>query len=82
MNNALMQFIADFSVRLFSKKPKFFVIIQWIAAVIGSAAAVLVYLHDSNIVLPEWTNKISEVNVIVGSVVAMIVAQLPNEDPK
>ena len=82
MNNALMQFIAEFSVRLFSKKPKFFAIIQGIATVIGSLAAVLAYLHGTDIILPDWTNKISEVNVIVGSIVAMIIAQLPNADPK
>lgn len=82
MNNALAQFIAEFSVRLFSKKPKFFVIIQWIATVIGCIGAVLAYLHGTSIVLPDWTSKISEVNVIVGSVVAMIMAQLPNADPK
>lgn len=82
MNNALFQFIAEFSVRMFSKKPKFFAIIQWISVTIGSVGALLAYLHSANIPLPEWTAKISEVNIIVGSIVAMIMSQLPNSDPK
>jgi hypothetical protein len=82
MKNPMIDFIAELAIRLFSSKPKFFAVIQWISTILGTAAAALMYLHTEGVALPEWTSKISEVNVIVGSVVALIVAQLPNKNPE
>ncbi len=82
MKNPMIDFVAELAVRLFSSKPKFFAIVQWISTILGSAAAVLMYLHTEGVALPVWTSKISEVSVIVGSIVALVMAQLPNKNPE
>jgi L-asparagine transporter-like permease len=80
-NNALFQFIAEFIARLFSGKPKFFVIIQWISFVIGGISAIIMYLKSTSVALPDWVTAIGNVTVVISSIVAMIVAQLPKKDP-
>ena len=80
MNNPLVNFIAEFVLRLFSEKPKFFIVIQWISILTGGVAAVLSYLISTGSVLPSWIAGFSNVNVIVGSVVALILSQLTNKD--
>lgn len=81
MKNPLVDFLAEFVIRLFSAKPRFFVIIQWISVVVGGISAGLTYWQSTGHVLPAWAVTLSNVNVIVGSVVAIIVAQLTKKDP-
>ena len=80
-NNALFQFIAEFITRLFSGKPKFFAIVQWISFVVGGLSAIILYLKSTSVAPPAWVTSVGNVTVIVSSIVAMIIAQLPKKDP-
>ena len=82
MNNVLVNFIAEFVLRLFSSKPKFFVIIQWVSIVTGGLATLLSYAQTVTAQLPSWVTHFSNANVIVASAVALILSQLTNKDPK
>jgi hypothetical protein len=77
--NAFFQFLADFATRLFSAKPKFFVTLQWVAFIVGGISAGIMYFGTVT-TLPSWVNSLGSVNVVIGSVVALILAQLPNKD--
>jgi hypothetical protein len=79
MNNTFFKFLADFVSRLFSGKPKFFQTVQWIAFIVGGISSGIMYLETTT-TLPSWVASIGSVNVVVGSVVALILAQLPNKD--
>ncbi len=81
MKNPLVDFLAEFVIRLFSAKPKFFVIIQWISILVGGISAGLTYWQSLGKVLPAWAITVSNVNVIVGSVVAIIISQLTMKNP-
>lgn len=81
MKNPLVDFLAEFAIRLFSSKPKFFVIIQWISILVGGISAGLTYWQSIGKVLPAWAVTVSNVNVIVGSVVAIIISQLTMKNP-
>jgi hypothetical protein len=82
MNNALTKFVAELALRFFSKKPKFFVIIQVLSVVTGAVAALISYLESSSVELPVWVASVGNVNVIIASIVALIVAQFTNSDPE
>lgn len=82
MKNPLFDFIAEFVIRLFSAKPQFFVVIQWISIVVGGISAGLSYWQSLGKVLPEWVISVSNANVMVGAIVALIMAQLPLKDPQ
>lgn len=75
-----MNFLLELLKRLTTNNPKFFKIIQVIALVIGAASAALIYL-EGKIELPSWTSHLANVEVIVNSIVAVILSQLPNQDP-
>lgn len=78
--NALSLFISELILRTFSSKPKFFVTIQWISIITGGVSAILSYLQTTSVQLPEWVATIANANVMVGSVVALIIAQFTNKD--
>lgn len=82
MNNALTKFFAELALRFFSKKPKFFVIIQVLSVVTGVVSAVISYLQDTAVQLPVWVASVGNVNVIIASIVALIIAQFTNSDPE
>jgi hypothetical protein len=77
MNNAFFSFLAELVTRLFSAKPKFFSVIQWVAFLAGGFSATVQYLQEVGTALPSWVAVAGNVNVVVGSVVALIIAQLP-----
>ena len=79
MNNPLFGFLAEFVSRLFHKNPKFFKVVQVISLVVGGAAAVVMYLQSNGVVLPKLFEIVGHVNVVVSSIVATILAQLPND---
>jgi hypothetical protein len=81
MKNPLVDFIAEFVVRLFADTPKFFKIIQWISIVVGGISAGISYWQSLGKVLPEWLATVSNVNVLIGSIVAIVIAQLTKKDP-
>jgi hypothetical protein len=79
MNNAFFQFLAELATRLFSGKPKFFAIVQWISLIVGGISATVTYLKSNGTVIPGWLDTVSGVNVVIGAIVAMIIAQLPKK---
>ena len=78
MNNAFIQFLADLFARLFSEKPKFCAALQWVAFIVGGISSGIMYL-ESLCTLPTWISSLGSVNVLVGSVVALILSQLPQK---
>ena len=77
MNNPLTNFLMELMTRLTTNNPKFFKVVQTIALVIGASSAVLMYL-DGKVELPSWTIHIANIEVIINSVVAAVISQLPN----
>jgi len=65
--------------RITTKNPKFFDKIQLVSLFVGSASAVVVYLKSQGIELPGWLSVLDNTNVVVNSIIAMILAQLPND---
>jgi len=82
MKNPLVDFVAEFVLRLFSSKPRFFVIIQWISVLVGGISVGISYWESLGKELPSWVHTVGNVNVMVGSIVAIIVAQLTKKDPE
>jgi uncharacterized membrane protein YvlD (DUF360 family) len=82
MNNALTLFISELVLRLFSQKPKFFVIIQWVSILTGAVSALISYLGTTTLTLPSWVATVGNINVMIASIVAIIVSQLTNKDPQ
>jgi hypothetical protein len=78
MNNPLFGFLAELMSRLFHKNPKFFKVLQVISLVVGAAAALAMYLQSQGVALPKLFELVGNINVFVSSVVALIMAQLPN----
>ena len=77
--NPLFKFLSELVSRLFSKNPKFFKYVQLISVVLGALSAVVVYLQSVGISLPGLFTAFGNINVIVSSVVATILSQLPND---
>ncbi len=79
MDNAFFRFLAEFVTRLFSSKPKFFAIIQWIAFITGGVSSAILYLQSIT-TLPSWVAALGNVNVIIASVIAIVLSQLPTKN--
>ncbi len=79
MQNPFFKFLAELATRLFSKNPKFFDYVQMIALVVGGLSGLVQYLQSTGVELPKLFDIVGNVNVVVSSVVAMILAQLPND---
>ncbi len=79
MDNAFFRFLAEFVTRLFSSKPKFFAIIQWIAFITGGVSSAILYLQSVT-TLPSWVAALGNVNVIIASVIAIVLSQLPTKN--
>jgi hypothetical protein len=75
----MKNFIAELLVRLFKGKPKFFHYVQVAAIVIGALAASLDYLKGQDVNIP-YLSVIGNSVVYISSIVAAIIAQLPNKD--
>ena len=71
MDNAFFRFLAEFVTRLFSSKPKFFAIIQWIAFITGGVSSAILYLQSIT-TLPSWVAAPGNVTVIIVSFIVMV----------
>lgn len=74
-------FFIELLKRFLAKNPKFFKTLQIIAIALGAISGVLSFLQAQNIDLPSWFAWLSDTVVKVVSLVTIILAQLPNEDP-
>jgi hypothetical protein len=79
MQNPFFKFLAELATRLFSKNPNFFDIVQMIALVVGGVSGLVQYLQSTGVELPKLFEVVGNINVVVSSVVALILAQLPND---
>jgi hypothetical protein len=78
MDNAFVKFWAEFFTRIFSKKPRFFEIVQWVGVSITGLSLTIGFLSTKDIVMPDWVSVVGDTTFVIGGVVAMIIAQLPN----
>jgi hypothetical protein len=78
-DNPLVKFLAELITRLFSGKPKFFAVIQWVSLIVGGLSGVIMYLQTTATKMPAWLSSVGNVVVLISSVVALIIAQLPNK---
>lgn len=66
--------------RLMTKNPSFFRKVQVASVVLGALSAVVMYLKSSGLYpVPAWLEVLDSATVLVGSVVATVMAQLPND---
>lgn len=74
------RFLAEVITRLGKSNPKFFDYIQVVALGLGAVAAAFNFIDQHGTILPSWLTWIKSTTVIVSSVVAAVIAQLPNKD--
>jgi hypothetical protein len=77
MNN---NFFIELIVRLFTKNPKFFKVIQFIALFLAALSAGLQYGVDNHVPLPSSISWLQNSVVWISSIVAAVIAQFPNQD--
>lgn len=82
MENPFFKFLAELVTRLFSKNPKFFDKVQLISLLVAGLSGLTIYLKSVGVELPGLFKVLENVNVAVTSVVAIILAQLPNDSSK
>jgi hypothetical protein len=82
MENPFFKFLAELANRLFSKNPKFFYHVQLISLFVGGVSGLVHYLQSIGIELPKLFAALDNVTVVVSSVIAIILAQLPNDSSK
>ena len=81
MNEKIAKFVVDFISRFGSAKPKFFAIIQYISIGTASLSSAIIWLQHSSFSshLPVWVASVGRTDVVVSSIVAIIIAQLPKQ---
>lgn len=82
----MKKFIEEIWNRIFHmKSPSFFVVIQWAsgitAAIAGIPALIAQFQNDLHIALPVWMIDYSNKIVVIGAIVAWVIAKLPVEQP-
>lgn len=81
MKNPLVQFASEFALRLFSEKPQFFSILQWVSAAVGAISGMITYLESTGQQIPGWLHTIGNANVTIAAITAVVMSQLPNKAP-
>lgn len=81
MDNAVFQFLAQLIVRLFSKSPWFFRVIQIIAIVLGTAnVAVNHLITESTLANSKFLSILSSSVTLAVTITTLVLAQLPVSD--
>lgn len=81
MNNIVVDFFAELLTRLFSKSPKFFIVIQWISGVIGFITGIPLLLNYFEIKLPDNLNILESKTMLICALISLIISKLPKVDP-
>ena len=77
----LIQPIAEFVIRLFSKSPKFFRVIQWLIFIITAALGILTAAQTDGLFIPApWIDQFLGGDSVLMGVLAYIIAKLPVEN--
>jgi len=79
--NSFLAFLSELVSRLQGKTPKFFVVWQWISAIVAGLTGVPEFLRELNIVLPAPFSFFENKIVAIASVVAFMMAKLPVQNP-
>jgi hypothetical protein len=82
MQNPFFKFLAELATRLFSKNPKFFDHVQLISLFVGGLSGLVHYLQTLGIEMPKLFAVLDNATVMITSVIAIILAQLPNDSTK
>ena len=77
----MKQFLANLLVRLAKDNPKDFKYIQIAAVILGAISAAFTYIDGLKVVLPSGLSFIESRTVWISSIVAIVIAQLPNKSP-
>jgi Na+/glutamate symporter len=73
-------FLVEIISRLMTKNPRFFKKLQVASVVLGGLSAVVMYLKSSGMYpVPAWLEVLDSMTVLVASVIATVIAQLPND---
>ncbi|MFA6060031.1 MAG: hypothetical protein WC756_17645 [Taibaiella sp.] len=65
-------------IRLASKSPKYFRLLQLVIAIATALCGVLTYIHDKALLaLPDWTLVFTGADSIIAGIIALFVAMLP-----
>jgi len=75
-------FITELIQRFATKNPKFFKVIQTISAAVAFVAFIPDLCAYLDIASPAWLELVHDKAVKIGALTAIILAQLPNEQPK
>lgn len=73
-------FLRELWLRLTSKSPTFFKVIQIIAGVIATLATIAQVVKSSDVALPPVVGIIANWTIAIAAVVAFIIAKLPTVD--
>lgn len=71
-------FLIDLIKRIAKDNPRFFKIIQLVAVGVGAVSAAFSFIDKTHTALPPWLCWLEHSEVWVSSIVAAILAQLPN----
>ena len=70
----------EFIWRLSKDNPRFFKVIQSIALILALVSQIVSYSKSLNLELPLWIMILGDTSVFVASILAAVIAQLPNKD--
>jgi hypothetical protein len=76
----MKEFFLDLVNRFLTNNPKFFKVIQVISVVIAAVTGLPLFIEQIGVVLPETITVLSNKIIAIASVVAALIAQLPNKD--
>jgi xanthine/uracil permease len=75
-------FIIELIQRVATKNPKFFQVIQAISATVAFVAFIPDLCAYLDIASPSWLELLHDKAIKIGALTAVIMAQLPNEQPQ
>lgn len=78
-NNQFLNFLIELVSRIRTKKPKFFVVLQWITVVLGAVTGIPDFLAYFNIVLPPALIVLENKWIAVASIGFLIASQLTTQ---
>lgn len=75
-------FLVELVQRFATNNPKFFKVIQAVSAIIAVIAFIPDLLSYLDISSPKWLSVLNDKATKIGALTAIVLAQLPNEQPK
>lgn len=79
-NNPLFAFVSELFLRLGTKSPKFFIVIQWISAILVALTGLPQFLEMLGVKLGAPWNALENKIVAVASATAFVISMLPTQN--